>query len=103
MQKGIIMTKDEWIWVSIRIFGIYLLVLAVISIPDAIGYIYAYLKIYVAANDIEGYAKMAMSMRDAAMSKGVTAIAQLFLFGSFSYYMLKHGKLIHKLASSEKA
>ena len=28
------MNKDEWIWVAIRIFGIYLLVLAIISIPE---------------------------------------------------------------------
>ena len=103
MHKGKIMTKDEWIWVAIRIFGIYLLVLAVISIPEAIGHIYASLKISAASGEISEYAKMAVSFRDAAMAKGVTAVAQLLLFSSFSYYLLRHGKLIHKLASSENA
>ena len=27
------MSKQDWIWVAIRIFGIYLLVMAVIAIP----------------------------------------------------------------------
>ncbi|MEK6233403.1 MAG: hypothetical protein N2C14_01695 [Planctomycetales bacterium] len=31
------MKKQDWIWVAIRIFGIYLLVLAVISLPKALS------------------------------------------------------------------
>ena len=30
------MTREDWIWVAIRIFGIYLLVLALVSIPDIV-------------------------------------------------------------------
>ena len=31
------MDRKDWIWVAIRIFGIYLLVLAVCSLPDVLG------------------------------------------------------------------
>ena len=31
------MTKEDWIWIAIRIFGIYLIVLAIISIPGVIN------------------------------------------------------------------
>lgn len=97
------MTKDEWIWVAIRIFGIYLFVLAVIAIPEAIGNTYAYIKMSFAVQDSSELPKLAISLREAAVAKGFTAIAQLILFSLVSYYFLRHGKLIHKLASSENA
>ena len=31
------MNKRDWIWVAIRIFGIYLLVLAVVALPKILG------------------------------------------------------------------
>lgn len=97
------MTKDEWIWVAIRIFGIYLLVLAVIAIPEAIGNIYAYIKMSFSIQDSTELAKLATSFKEAAIAKGFTAVSQLILFSIVSYYFLRHGKLIHKLASSENA
>ncbi len=97
------MTKDEWIWVAIRIFGVYLLVLAVISIPDAIGQIYAMIKLSGATESTHDLAKVSISLRDAALAKGVTAISQLILFSLASLYFLKYGKLIHKLAISENS
>lgn len=97
------MSKDEWIWVSIRIFGIYLLVLAIISIPDAIGAIYAHLNVADAAGRSSSLASVAESLRKAAVSKGVTALAQLVLFSMASYYFICRGKLLHKLASRENA
>jgi len=97
------MTKDEWIWVAIRIFGIYLLVLAVIAIPEAIGNVYAYIKMSFTIQDSNELTKLATSFKEAAIAKGSTAVAQFILFSIVSYYFLRHGKLIHKLASSENA
>jgi hypothetical protein len=97
------MTKDEWIWVAIRIFGIYLLVLSVIAIPEAIGNIYAYLKMSSAIQESAEFGKLATSLKEAAVAKGSTAVAQLILFSIISYYFLRHGKFIHKLASSERS
>jgi len=31
------MKKQDWIWVAIRIFGIYLLVLAIVALPKVLG------------------------------------------------------------------
>ncbi|WP_062814995.1 MULTISPECIES: hypothetical protein [unclassified Alcanivorax] len=95
------MNKDEWIWVAIRIFGIYLLVLAIISIPEAIGAIYAHLNVADAASQSAEIASFADSLRKAALSKGITAISQLMLFSMASYYLICRGKLIHRLASRE--
>ncbi|MEE2602742.1 MAG: hypothetical protein VX595_06720 [Pseudomonadota bacterium] len=97
------MNKDEWIWVAIRIFGIYLLVLAIISIPEAIGAIYAHLNVADAANRSSELASVAGSLRKAAVSKGITAVSQLVLFSVASYYFICRGKLIHRLASRENA
>jgi len=97
------MTKDEWIWVAIRIFGIYLLVLAVIAIPEAIGNVYAYIKMSFTIQDSSDLPKLAISLKEAAIAKGSTAVAQFILFSMVSYYFLRHGKLIHKMASSDNA
>jgi len=97
------MTKDEWIWVAIRIFGIYLLVLAVIAIPEAIGNVYAYIKMSFTIQDSSDLPKLAISLKEAAIAKGSTAVAQFILFSMVSYYFLRHGKIIHKMASSETA
>lgn len=89
------MNKSEWIWVAIRIFGIYLLVLAVIAIPEAIGAVYAHLHLANAASNSSDLASMADSMRKAAVAKGVTAFFQFLLFSIVSYYFICHAKLIH--------
>ena len=34
------MEKRDWIWVAIRVFGIFLLVRAVLAIPDLLSYAY---------------------------------------------------------------
>ena len=31
------MTKRDWIWVAVRVFGLYLLVMAIVAIPQTIG------------------------------------------------------------------
>ena len=97
------MTKDEWIWVAIRIFGIYLLVLAIMALPETIGYVYASIQmnaVEAAGNDLMS---LATSIRNTAMSKGLIAITQVIIFTAFSFYFLRHGKWLHKLASSENA
>lgn len=97
------MSKGEWIWVAIRIFGIYLLVLAIISIPEAIGNIYGLFHMADAAKGSGELGSMASSLQKAALAKGVTATAQLVIFLIASYYFLRHGKAIHNLAMRENA
>ena len=99
------MTKDEWIWVSIRIFGIFLLVLAIKAIPEAVAGVYVYAKISQATSPVpvDEMGKLALATRDAAMAGSVRAISSLIIYLPFSYYFIRHGKLLHKLASSENA
>ncbi|WP_409523681.1 hypothetical protein [Nitrincola sp. MINF-07-Sa-05] len=94
------MKKSDWIWVSIRIFGIYLLVLAIISIPDAIGIIYGLVNMADAANSSSELASFVNSLYEAALIKGATTMSQLAIFSVAAYYFLRHGKLIHKMANN---
>ena len=99
------MTKDEWIWVAIRIFGIYLLVLAIIAIPEAIASIYGFLLLSGLENakELSPGAEVTKTLREVGMAKGVKSICQLLIFSAISFYLLRYGKAIHKLASSENA
>ncbi|WP_409523682.1 hypothetical protein [Nitrincola sp. MINF-07-Sa-05] len=96
------MSKSEWIWVAIRLFGIYLLVLAFISIPDAIGNIYALVYMLDTTGNSSDSASMVNSLRKSAKAAGSKATAQLVIFLVAAYYFLRHGKAIHKLANHEK-
>lgn len=97
------MNKSEWIWVAIRIFGIYLLVLGIVAIPDVIGNVYGLIHMSNAAKETTDMASMAISLQKAAMAKGVTASFQVVVFLMASIYFLKYGKAIHKLACRENA
>ena len=97
------MNKSEWIWVAIRIFGIYLMVLAIIAVPDAIGNVYGLMHMADAVQKTGDFATMASSLQKAAMAKGTTAMAQIVIFSIASFYFLRHGKAIHNLASRENA
>jgi len=96
------MNKEEWLWVSIRIFGVFLLVLAIISLPDAISAFYtvnAYSKIPTNIN-IENGNKMYElyeSMFISGRAQGYKAIAQLIIYLSFSIYFIRGGKFLHGL------
>ena len=97
------MTKDEWIWVAIRIFGIYLLVLALIAIPDVIGNFYAASQLTEFSQSDDILAASAKSLKGASITKGFTALMKLFIFSIVGFYFIRHGKFLHRLASSENA
>lgn len=95
------MNKSEWIWVAIRVFGIYLLVLAIVAIPDAIGNVYALIHLSGSSQDVSELKSFSESLQKAAMANGVTGSCQVVIFLVASYYFLRHGKAIHKVACRE--
>ena len=103
MPKEEVMTKDEWIWVAIRIFGIYLVVLALRAIPDVIGSFYAASQLTEVLQSDDILATSAKAMKSASLTKGLTSVAKLLVFSLFGFYFIRHGKFLHRLASSEKA
>ncbi len=100
------MTKDEWIWVSIRIFGIFLLILAIMAIPRAISTAYSayvYLDQPVPApdskNDVE--ASLMYKMLRAQISEAIRSILEVLIYGFCGLYFVRGGKIIHNLVSRE--
>lgn len=95
------MTKSEWIWTAIRIFGIYLIVKAVVATPEALGAFYTFLTL---PESGEGPAlEVSAKLQRAVLHKGVVAICQAIIFFAVGLYMVSRGKLIHDLAVRESA
>lgn len=97
------MTKDEWIWVAIRIFGIFLLVLAIMAIPKAAGAIYGYVYLSAAVENSNELQTVISATQKAAMASGIRALTSVLLYFPLSYYFIKHGKWLHKVASNTNA
>ncbi len=107
------MTKDEWVWVAVRIFGIYLLVLAVTALPGLVSsgfgcWVY---------RDIQTHAFSGLRVPDAKtealdtavelLAKSMQAHVGLFLarlvrvvlFSLVGVYLLKKGGLVFRLVN----
>lgn len=96
------MNKEEWIWVSIRIFGIFLLVMAILAIPSAITTIYsAFLFQGFPAQELSSAAdestQMAYQIFKAQSAQSVRAVLEVIIYGSFGFYFIHGGKALHKV------
>lgn len=94
------MTKDEWLWVAIRIAGLYLLVLALIAVPQAIATAYALGQLVLDAESGETGRHLA-AIKKAALGQGVKALSEMVLFTLAGLYLLRRGKLVHQLAGRD--
>jgi len=100
------MNKEEWIWVAIRIFGIFLLVMAILSIPRAIASIH-YASIFQSfsgsevASATNGTEKFAIKIFDAQRSHSIRSILEVIVYGLFGFYFMRGGKAIHKIICRE--
>jgi len=101
--------KRDWIWVAIRVFGIYLLVLAVTGLPGLVSSAWS----AVAFADIAGnwrhegdqcssdgalmLSKMFGKLFSAAVSSLLASITQVVIFTIVGIYLLRSGKLVFRL------
>lgn len=98
------MSKNDYIWVAIRIFGIYLLVLAIAALPAAISAFY-----YVATSSdaAEKVGSVTSSLnsdyRKVALTSGIKSISEALIFLVCAYYFIRHGGLIFRVASKAGA
>ena len=94
------MNKEEWIWVAIRIFGIYLCVLAIINIPDALSNLYLLLILPDTNGDIidsNGTIDFVNSMKQTAESNTISATLKAFMFAGVGLYFMCGGKVLHSI------
>jgi|WetSurMetagenome_2_1015567.scaffolds.fasta_scaffold549230_1 hypothetical protein len=103
------MGKQDYVWAATKIFGIYLIILAIIAIPGLIGYgiqmggfdtktevIIQQDQIAKGSNAID-FKNVAEEMRLNAISMFIPNLSKVILFSIIGFYFFCSGKLIFKL------
>lgn len=107
------MNREDWIWVAIRVFGIYLLVLAVVALPGVL--LFGTQAIFSrglwhssptmtatsqASNTPDATMDMAALVAHAnAMSRLVGSLGEVILFSLIGYYLVRRGNWLFKIIS----
>jgi hypothetical protein len=96
------MTKNEWLWVSVRITGLAFLVMAVAAVPDAISGAYAAIQYGDIPLGISSAGDTSLhNMVKAAKAFAIKSVIQASLYTIASFYFIKRGKLVHEILSKE--
>ena len=86
------MTKHDWIWVAIRIFGIFLLVQAIMAIPSLISSALFLHTAQWSVNSGSGQWDDVERLGHRAIMKELSdALVRLLFFGSIGVYFIKGG------------
>ena len=99
MPQGRVMNKQDWIWVAIRIFGIYLLVLAVIALPKVLG---ASMILWTTSGprgifEIEMLSDAQRLILDAALKDLCVSLLTVVLFTGIGIYMIRGGGWLFRI------
>jgi len=109
------MTKEDFVWVGIRLFGIYLLVLAVTSLPEAIEGYWTSSSIRDAVKMCGGslpaavydqepaiglFERLFASAGAASARRFVGSLVRVVLFIPAGLYLCKGGKLVFRIVSA---
>ena len=101
------MNKEDWIWVAIKIFGIYLIVLSIINLPDVItnwwtvspfGKVES--KYYLSSGEECQF--MADRLRTIGISNLIASIGKVVLFSAVGIYFVKSGKILFRIISPRR-
>jgi hypothetical protein len=100
------MTRDDWIWVAVRIFGVYLVVMAVMTVPKVInGALSTWTwsgKVTFHEADTSDMSDMRLSQyyktaRAAAVTSLVVSSVRLVVFAIVGLYFLRNGRFVFRL------
>ncbi|MHC4469644.1 MAG: hypothetical protein ACYTDY_08275 [Planctomycetota bacterium] len=99
------MEKQDFVWVGIRIFGIYLLVMAVVTVPAVLESILMANQ-YSDLAEVERGASEAQASFDTLVRKmyvnyvsaSIRNALRLVLFTVFGLYLVRGGQLVFRLA-----
>lgn len=101
------MTREDWIWVAIRIFGIYLIVLAVKTVPGIIGSGYSTVSLrgLTLARPGEGgenaLANLAQKLTVGHFTALLTGCVQLIVYFIAGWYLVSNGRWVFRLVSKQ--
>jgi len=104
------MTKEEWIWVAIRIFGIYLVVLAIMAVPGILSSSFMAYNWYGysptfgsnSSDTAQIIDKMGSKLFNVQLSELVAGLCKVLLFGGLGIYFLRSGKFVFRLISGAR-
>ena len=105
------MNREDWIWVAVKVFGIYLLLLAVTGVPSLVSstlYTWAWQD---TAEQVEtdpmstqddtgdrGLGEILSKAAQRSLSSMIGQLVRLVLFTGLGIYLLKSGKVILRVA-----
>lgn len=104
------MQKEDWIWLAIRVFGIYLLVLAVMAVPSVGSSLLAVCwdrglpsSRLLDSAPREGWGEVSKLLAEAqseALKKNLSALVssllRVVLFGGIGSYLIRNGRLVFR-------
>lgn len=92
------MNKRDWIWVAIRIFGIYLLVEAILALASAAGAVVVLYQHFIIGYPSNADAERALSgINQNMLAQLITSLCRLLVDGAAGLYFIKGAKFIFKL------
>jgi len=105
------MTKDDWVWLAIRVLGLLLLVMAISSLPGAFAFAYIdYVwSVALAEPDLKGMAdweagakllKQVMATQESLSIYGIASCIEVVVYSCASFYFIKKGDKLHRIVSS---
>jgi len=99
------MEKRDWIWIAIKVFGIFLLVKAVIALPDMLGGAYqAFAYRDWEHMGMEEMKKLHRTIYLGAFTQMIKAGIQIVICGGVGLYFVRSGAIVfHWVFPSEDA
>ncbi len=102
------MNKQDWIWISIRIFGIYLIVLSITCLPELLGSISKkmiiggdyYLPSAQSSKGLNACAEYANQMRVKSTVSIIVSFLKVTIYGAVGLYFIRGGNFLFKIISS---
>ena len=101
------MTREDYIWVGIRIFGIYMLVLAITNLPGFITGLYYVSRTWsreVAPNggsEILSAVQMNQILHTSHAKLAITRILRALIFTGAAWYLLCRGSCLFSLVNTQ--
>lgn len=104
------MSKEDFVWVGIRVFGIYLLVLAVLSVPNLAHSLLMAIQMHdfalhrgatgleSSSGSVDAMSDMMGTIFGGHVTASVTTAIRLLACTAFGIYFLRHGEYVFRLA-----
>lgn len=102
------MGRNDWIWVAIRIFGIYMLVLAAIAIPELISSALITHNLWdrphigaMLPADKTDPERLWNTMRHTSLAALLASLVRVIFYSALGYYLLRKGNFLFKVISRQ--